>query len=38
MLHRPDCVAVEGKQDLREVTAGTAGLTACRLCDPNVEA
>jgi hypothetical protein len=34
MLHRPDCVAVDGKKDLRTVTADTAGLTPCRLCEP----
>ena len=34
MLHRPDCVAVDGKTDLRDVTAETSGLTPCKLCDP----
>lgn len=34
MVHRPDCVAVDGKGDLREVTAETPGLTPCKLCDP----
>ncbi|HUR13775.1 MAG TPA: hypothetical protein VM097_04700 [Mycobacteriales bacterium] len=34
MVHRPDCVAVDGKADLREVDAETAGLTPCKLCDP----
>ncbi len=34
MLHRPDCIAVETKTDLRAVTATTAGLTPCKLCDP----
>lgn len=34
MLHRPDCVAVDGRDNLREVTATTPGLTPCRLCDP----
>ncbi len=34
MLHRPDCIAVEAKTDLRSVTATTAGLTPCKLCDP----
>ena len=34
MIHRPDCVAVDGKTDLHEVTATTAGLTPCKLCDP----
>lgn len=34
MVHRPDCVAVDGKADLREVTAETPGLSPCKLCDP----
>lgn len=34
MLHRPDCVAVDGRDNLREVTAQTPGLTPCKLCDP----
>jgi hypothetical protein len=34
MLHRPDCVAVDGKTDLREVSADTPGLSPCKLCDP----
>jgi len=34
MLHRPDCVAVDGKHDLRSVTADAPGLTPCRLCEP----
>ena len=34
MLHRTDCVAVDGKSDLREVDASTPGLSACKLCDP----
>ena len=34
MMHRPDCVAVEGRDNLRPVTATTAGLTPCKLCDP----
>ena len=34
MIHRTDCVAVDGKTDLREVTESTAGLTPCKLCDP----
>ncbi len=38
MLHRPDCIAVDGKTDLRQVNASTTGLTACRLCDPLGEA
>ncbi len=34
MLHRPDCVAVDGRDNLRSVTADTPGLTPCKLCDP----
>ncbi len=34
MFHRPDCVAVDGKADLRSVTADQPGLTPCKLCDP----
>jgi hypothetical protein len=33
MAHRPDCVVVVGKPDLRRVTADE-GLVACKLCDP----
>ena len=38
MLHRPDCVAVDGRSELRTVTATTPGLSPCRLCDPLGEA
>jgi hypothetical protein len=34
MIHRPDCVAVDGRDNLRSVTASTKGLTPCKLCDP----
>jgi hypothetical protein len=34
MIHRPDCVAVDGRDNLRAVTDDTTGLTPCRLCDP----
>jgi hypothetical protein len=34
MIHRPDCVAVDGRDNLRVVTDDTTGLTPCRLCDP----
>jgi hypothetical protein len=34
MLHRPDCVAVDGKDGLREVTESTPGMSPCKLCDP----
>lgn len=33
MAHRPDCVVVAGKDDLRAVTA-TDALMACKLCEP----
>ena len=33
MAHRPDCVVVAGKDDLRSVTADDA-LVACKLCEP----
>ena len=38
MIHRPDCVAVDGRDNLRTVSATTTGLTPCRLCDPLAEA
>jgi len=34
MLHRPDCVAVDGKDGLRDVSADTPGMSPCKLCDP----
>jgi hypothetical protein len=34
MLHRPDCAAVAGRENLRAVTAETPGLTPCRICEP----
>jgi hypothetical protein len=34
MIHRPDCVAVDGRDNLRTVKADEKGLTPCRLCDP----
>jgi hypothetical protein len=34
MIHRTDCVAVDGRDNLRTVTPKTPGLTPCRLCDP----
>lgn len=34
MLHRPDCAAVAGRENLREVSAETPGLTPCRICEP----
>lgn len=38
MIHRPDCVAVDGRTELRTVTASTPGLSPCRLCDPLADA
>jgi hypothetical protein len=34
LVHRPDCVAVDGRDNLRKVSASTPGLTPCKLCDP----
>ena len=34
MLHRPDCVAVANRPNLRPVSADAPGLTACGLCEP----
>lgn len=34
MFHRPDCVVVSNRSDIRSVNAGTAGLEPCRICDP----
>ncbi|HWH28066.1 MAG TPA: hypothetical protein VNU26_03730 [Mycobacteriales bacterium] len=34
MMHRPECAAVAGRENLREVTPETAGLTPCRICEP----
>jgi hypothetical protein len=34
MLHRPDCVVVANKGDLRRVAADTSGYKPCRICDP----
>ncbi|MEY2461670.1 MAG: hypothetical protein QOG30_3500, partial [Acidimicrobiaceae bacterium] len=33
MAHRPDCVVVAGKPDLRRVSADE-GLVSCKLCEP----
>ena len=37
MAHRPECVVVVGKPDVRSVTADE-GLLPCKLCDPYAEA
>jgi hypothetical protein len=34
MFHRPDCVVVAGRDDLRDVEPGTAGLEPCKICEP----
>lgn len=34
MLHRPDCSVVVGRDRLRPVTPGAAGMTPCSLCQP----
>ena len=34
MIHRPDCVAVANRPNLRAVPADAPGLTACGLCEP----
>ena len=34
MIHRPDCVAVANRPNLRAVAPDTPGLTACGLCEP----
>jgi hypothetical protein len=34
MIHRADCAAVAGRQNLRPVSPDEPGLSACGLCDP----
>ena len=34
MIHRPDCVAVANRPNLRAVSPDAPGLTACGLCEP----
>ena len=34
MIHRPDCVAVADRPNLRAVSPDTPGYTACGLCEP----
>jgi hypothetical protein len=34
MFHRSDCVVVQGRDDLRTVEAGSAGLEPCKICEP----
>jgi hypothetical protein len=33
-FHRPDCTVVAGRKGLKHVTARTAGLEPCGICDP----
>lgn len=35
MLHRRDCQVVSGRNDLRAVSPGSAGLEPCKLCQPD---
>jgi hypothetical protein len=34
MFHRPDCVVVAGRDDLRSVDPEAEGFEPCRVCDP----
>jgi hypothetical protein len=34
MFHRPDCVVVAGREDLRTVDPEADGFEPCRVCDP----
>jgi hypothetical protein len=34
MFHRPDCVVVKGRSDVRWVTGEEKGLKPCKICDP----
>jgi len=34
MFHRSDCVVVQGRDDLRAVEPGGAGLEPCKICEP----
>jgi hypothetical protein len=34
MFHRPDCVVVQGRDDLRKVEPGAKGLEPCKICEP----
>ena len=34
MFHRPDCVIVKGRSDLRRVAGDEKGLKPCKICDP----
>lgn len=34
MFHRPDCVVVAGRDDLRPIEPDAEGFEPCRICDP----
>ena len=34
MFHKPDCVVVAGREDLRTVDPSAPGLEPCKICDP----
>jgi hypothetical protein len=34
MFHRPDCIVVAGREDLRAVDPDAEGFEPCRICDP----
>ena len=34
MFHRPDCVVVKGRTDIRRVTGDEKNLKPCKICDP----
>ena len=34
MFHRPDCVVVKGRSDVRSVTGEEKNLKPCKICDP----
>jgi len=34
MFHRPDCVVVQGRDDLRMVEPNSQGLEPCKICEP----
>jgi len=35
MYHRPDCPSVAGRDGLRQVSGTEAGLSPCRICEPD---
>jgi hypothetical protein len=34
MFHRPECVVVKGRKDLKRVSGDESGLKPCKICDP----